>query len=135
VFNNQDLNQVTFEQRAMAGEAKFEGTQRIPDVPYAEFAKLLGLTGIRCDDPKDIGNAWEQALAASSPVVLEVVVDPDIPPVPPQIRMDVAKNTAKAMLKDPDRVSIATKGAKQKMHEFTESAKQAVRDLRDQDDE
>lgn len=52
VFNNEDLNQVTWEQRAMGGEPKFEGSQYIPDVPYAEFAKLLGLTGIRCDDPK-----------------------------------------------------------------------------------
>ena len=67
-------------------------------------------------------------------MVLEVVVDPDVAPVPPQLRMDIAKNTAKAMIKDPDRVSVATKGAKQKMHEFTESAKQAVRDLRDKDD-
>ena len=63
--------------------------------------------------------------------MLEVVVDPDIPPVPPHIEKLVAKNTAKAMIKDPDRVSIVTKGAKQKMHEFTESARQTVRDLRD----
>lgn len=135
VFNNQDLNQVTFEQRAMGGEKKFEGSQHIPDVPYAEFANMLGLTGIRCDDPKNIGHAWDQALAAPGPVVLEVVVDPDIAPVPPQIRMDIAKNTAKAMIKDPDRVSIATKSAKQKVHEFTESARQTVRDLRDKSDE
>lgn len=131
VFNNQDLNQVTWEQRAMGGQPKFEGSQYIPDVPYAEFANLLGLTGIRCDDPATIGQAWEQALSASGPVVLEVVVDPNIPPVPPQIRKEMAKKTAKAALKDPDRVSMTTHGAKQKMHEFTESAKQAVRDLRD----
>lgn len=135
VFNNQDLNQVTFEQRAMGGEPKFEGSQRIPDVPYAEFAKLLGLTGIRCDDPAKIGDAWDQALAAGGPAVLEVVVDPDIPPVPPHISFDMAKKTAKAVIKDPDRVSIVTKGAKQKMHEFTESARQAVRDMRDKTDE
>ncbi len=79
VFNNQDLNQVTWEQRAMGGEPKFEGSQYIPDAPYAEFANLLGLTGIRCDSPKTIGEAWDQALAAKGPVVLEVVVDPDIP--------------------------------------------------------
>ena len=135
VFNNQDLNQVTWEQRAMGGERKFEGSQHIPDVPYAEFANLLGLTGIRCDNPDEIGQAWQQAFAASGPVVLEVVVDPDIPPVPPHIEPMIAKKTAKAMVKDPDRVSIVSKGAKQKMHEFTESAKQTVRDLRNKDDE
>jgi pyruvate dehydrogenase (quinone) len=134
VFNNQDLNQVTWEQRAMGGDRKFKGSQHIPDVPYAEFAKLLGLTGIRCDDPATMGQAWEQALAADGPVVLEVVVDPDIPPVPPHIEKNVARNTAKAMIKDPDRVDITTKGAKQKMHEFTESAKQSVRDMRNKDD-
>jgi len=130
VFNNQDLNQVTWEQRAMGGEPKFEDSQMIPDVPYAEFAKLLGLTGIRCDSPDTIGQAWDQALSAPGPVVLEVVVDPDIPPVPPHIEKMIAKNTAKAIIKDPDRVSVVTKGAKQKMHEFTESAKQSVRDIR-----
>lgn len=135
VFNNQDLNQVTWEQRAMGGQPKFEGSQYIPDVPYAEFANLLGLTGIRCDSPATIGEAWDRALAASGPVVLEVVVDPNVPPVPPQIRMEMAKKTAKAVLKDPDRVSMTAKGAKQKMHEFTESAKQTVRDLRDRGDD
>lgn len=82
VFNNQDLNQVTWEQRAMGGQPKFEGSQYIPDAPYAEFATLLGLTGIRCDDPSTIGRAWDEALSASGPVVLEVVVDADVPPVP-----------------------------------------------------
>jgi pyruvate dehydrogenase (quinone) len=135
VFNNQDLNQVTWEQRAMGGEPKFEGSQMIPDVPYAEFANLLGMTGIRCDSPDSIGQAWDQALSASGPVVLEVVVDPDIPPVPPHIESMIAKNTAKAIIKDPDRVSIVTKGAKQKMHEFTESAKQSVRDIRSKNGE
>lgn len=126
VFNNEDLNQVTWEQRAMGGEPKFEGSQYIPDVPYAEFANLLGLTGIRCDDPEKIGEAWDRALAANGPVVLEVVVDKDIPPVPPHIKKMMAKKTAKAVVKDPDRVNIAKKGAKQKMHEFTESIKETV---------
>jgi pyruvate dehydrogenase (quinone) len=110
----------------MGGEPKFEGSQYIPDVPYAEFANLLGLTGIRCDSPDSIGRAWDQALAANGPVVLEVVVDKDIPPVPPHIKKMMAKKTAKAVIKDPDRVSIGKKGAKQKMHEFTESIKQSV---------
>jgi pyruvate dehydrogenase (quinone) len=134
VFNNQDLNQVTWEQRAMGGEPKFEGSQYIPDVPYAEMANLLGLTGIRCDSPKTIAEAWEQALSANRPVVLEVVVDADIPPVPPHIKKEMAKKTAKAVMKDPERVSIATKGAKQKMHEFTESLKPSSRKSQDSDE-
>ncbi|MGW0231225.1 thiamine pyrophosphate-dependent enzyme [Actinopolymorpha singaporensis] len=122
VFNNQDLNQVTWEQRAMAGDPKFEGTQRIPDVPYAEFAKLLGFTGVRCDSPKRIGAAWDEVLSAGGPAVLEVVVDPEIPPVPPHFMKMQAKKAAQALRKgDPEAVGIAVKGTKQKGHEFTES--------------
>ena len=39
-------------------------TQQIPDFPYARFAELIGLGGIRVDDPEQIGDAWDQALAA-----------------------------------------------------------------------
>ena len=125
VYNNQDLNQVTWEQRAMAGDPKFMGSQWIPDVPYAEFAKLLGFTGIRCDNPDEIGDAWDRALAVNGPVVLEVVVDPEIPPIPPHIKKPQIKSVAKALRQgDPEAWGIVTKGAKQKMHEFTESAKE-----------
>jgi len=128
VFNNQDLNQVTWEQRAMAADPKFEGSQHIPDAPYAEWAKLLGLTGIRCDNPKQIGKAWDEALASRRPVVLEVVVDDEVPPIPPHIKKMQAKKAAKAMKKgDPEMFGIVEKGAKQKMHEFTESAKTSLR--------
>src|SRR5699024_7510630 len=102
-------------------------TQSIPDVPYAEWAKLLGFTGIRCDDPKKIGQAWDDALAANGPVVLEVVVDPEIPPIPPHIKKMQAKKAAQALRKgDPEAWGIVSKGGKQKMHEFTESVKQAM---------
>jgi pyruvate dehydrogenase (quinone) len=124
VFNNQDLNQVTWEQRAMAGDPKYPGSQWIPDVPYAEYAKLLGLRGIRCDSPEDIGKAWDEALSSNVPCVLEVVVDPEIPPVPPHIMTMQAKHAAKAVAKgDPETLGIAEKGVKQKAHEFTESVK------------
>ncbi|WP_310963529.1 thiamine pyrophosphate-requiring protein [Nocardioides terrisoli] len=127
VFNNQDLNQVTWEQRAMAGDPRNPETQAIPDAPYAEWARLLGLTGIRCDDPKKIGNAWDEALASDKPVVLEVVVDREVPPIPPHIKKMQAKKVAKALKKgDSDMPGMATKGAKQKMHEFTESVKQSL---------
>jgi pyruvate dehydrogenase (quinone) len=127
VFNNQDLNQVTWEQRAMAGDPKFEGSQHIPDVPYAQYAELLGLTGIRCDSPEDIGQAWDKALASDTPVVLEVVVDPEIPPVPPHIKKMQAKKAAKAIRKgDPEMSGIVAKGTKQKLHEFTESIKESL---------
>src|SRR5699024_844147 len=125
VFNNQDLNQVTWEQRAMAGDPKYTGSQWIPDVPYAQFAQLLGLTGIRCDDPDELGSAWDRALAVNGPVVLEVVVDAEIPPIPPHIKKPQIESVIKALRQgDPEAWGIVTKGTKQKMHEFTESAKE-----------
>jgi len=129
VFNNQDLNQVTWEQRALAGEPKFPGAQHIPDVPYAEFAKLLGFTGIRCDDPRKIGAAWDEALATRGPVVLEAVVDPEIPPTPPYDDTTQAGYLAPVPRQDDPPAEDgdgATKGARQKMHEFTASVKEKM---------
>ncbi|MFZ1800107.1 MAG: thiamine pyrophosphate-requiring protein, partial [Chitinophagaceae bacterium] len=49
VLNNRDLNQVTWEQRVMAGDPKFEASQDVPDFAYDEYARMLGLEGIRID--------------------------------------------------------------------------------------
>ena len=92
VFNNEDLNQVTWEQRVMEGNPKFDATQAIPNVPYARFAELIGLKGIYVDDPDDLGAAWDAALACDRPVVLEVKTDPEVPPLPPHISLEQARN-------------------------------------------
>jgi pyruvate dehydrogenase (quinone) len=103
VLNNRDLNMVTWEQRLQVGDPKFEASQDIPDVPYAEFAKMLGLEGIRVDDPADISKALQSLLAADRPAVLDVMVDPNVPTVPPHIEKSKMINFSKAMLKgDPD---------------------------------
>lgn len=122
VFNNQDLNQVTWEQRAMAGDPKFPGSQWIPDVPYAEYAKLLGFEGIFCDSPDDIGGAWDRALSVGKPCVLEVKVDPEIPPMAPHIKKPMAKHSVESMIKgDPEALGVMEKSVKQKAAEFAES--------------
>jgi pyruvate dehydrogenase (quinone) len=87
VFNNEDLNQVTWEQRIINGDPKFEASQRIPNVSYSRFAELIGLRGIYVDDPNTLGSAWDQALASDVPVVLEVKTDPEVPPLPPHITL------------------------------------------------
>ncbi|GII92271.1 thiamine pyrophosphate-requiring protein [Sinosporangium siamense] len=120
IFNNQDLNQVTWEQRAMAGDPKFRGSQDIPDVPYHKWAELLGLTGIYCDNPDEVGDAWDRAFAARGPVVLEFKVDPEVAPMPPHIMYEQAKKTAKATLRDPERAGIAIKSFRQKLAELYE---------------
>lgn len=107
VLNNRDLNQVTWEQRAQAGDPKFEGSQSIPDFPYARYAELIGLRGIRVDTPEAIGDAWDQALAADRPVVLEAYTDPAVPPLPPHIKFEQARAYFSALVKgDPEALDI-----------------------------
>ena len=107
VLNNGDLNQVTWEMRAMEGNPKFRGSQDVPDFPYARYAEMLGLKGIRVDTPDEVGPAWDRALAADRPCVLEAVTDPDVPTLPPHITLEQAKNYASAILKgDPDALGI-----------------------------
>src|SRR3954447_20094657 len=103
VLNNHDLNMVTWEQRVMAGDIKFNASQDLPDFPYAQFAESIGLMGIRVDDPDQIGDAWDRALAADRPGVLEAMTDPDVPILPPHITLEQAKHFATSLLKgDPD---------------------------------
>ena len=119
VLHNNDLNQVTWEQRVMAGDAKLEASQDLPDFPYARYAELLGLTGVRVDRPEDVGAGWDTVLAAGGPAVLEVVTDPDVPPLPPHIRLEQAKGMAKSMWKgDPNRGGMARQALKGKLQEF-----------------
>ncbi|WP_036251591.1 thiamine pyrophosphate-requiring protein [Methylobacter sp. BBA5.1] len=114
VLNNRDLNQVTWEQRAMAGDPKFDASQDLPDFPYARFAELVGLMGIRVDQPEQIADAWDRALGADRPVVLEAYADPDVPPLPPHITFKQAKAYASAILQgDPDSVDIIKASMKQ----------------------
>jgi pyruvate dehydrogenase (quinone) len=119
VLNNRDLNQVTWEQRAMEGNPKFEGSQDLPDFPYARYAEMLGLRGIRVDSPEQVGPAWDEALSAGVPTVVEAVTDPEVPPLPPHITIDQAKALTKAMLAgDPNTPEIIRQSFKQKVQEF-----------------
>jgi pyruvate dehydrogenase (quinone) len=114
VFNNEDLNQVTWEQRIINGDPKFEASQRIPNVSYSRFAELIGLRGIFVDSPQLLGSAWEQALASEMPVVLEVKTDPEVPPLPPHITLQQAKNFSLALLKgDPNETGMIRGAARQ----------------------
>jgi pyruvate dehydrogenase (quinone) len=120
VLHNDDLNQVTWEQRVLAGDPKLEASQNIPDFPYARYAEMLGFKGIRVDDPGDVGPAWDEALASDRPVVYEAVTDPEIPPLPPHIRFEQAQGMAKALAQsDPHGIRIAWNSLRGKLEEFT----------------
>jgi pyruvate dehydrogenase (quinone) len=119
VLNNRDLNQVTWEQRVLAGDPKLEASQVLPDFPYARYAELLGFRGLRVDSPEAVGPAWDEALAADVPVVFEAVTDPEVPPLPPHIEFEQAKNLARALARrDPASGSIIRQALKGKLAEF-----------------
>ena len=109
VLNTEDLNQVTWEQRAMAGNARFDASQSLPDVGYAAFARSIGLAGERIEDPADVGAAWDRALAERRPFVIEFKTDPDVPPLPSHITLAEAKAFATSMWAEPNRGSLISR--------------------------
>ncbi len=118
VLHNNDLNQVTWELRAMGGAPKFEESQNLPDVSYADFARSLGLEAITVTSPDELGPAWDRVLAADRPAVLDVHCDPEVPPIPPHATFDQMKSAARAVLKgDPEAFHLVAQGAKTKLQE------------------
>ncbi|MFE9022542.1 thiamine pyrophosphate-requiring protein [Streptomyces sp. NPDC007808] len=119
VFNNHDLNQVTWEMRAMEGAPSFLPSQELPDVQYAAFARSLGLTGVRVEKPEDVEAGWRAGLEADGPAVVEFLTDPAVPPIPPHATWEQMEATAASILKgDADRGSMVRQGFKAKMQEF-----------------
>ena len=114
VLNNGDLNMVTWEQRGTEGDPKFEGSQNLPTFPYAQYGRLLGLGGVRVEKPADIAPAWEEALRADRPTVLEMVTDPTVPPAPPHITAKQLRHYASALLQgDPQALQIVKSSARE----------------------
>jgi pyruvate dehydrogenase (quinone) len=125
VLHNDDLNQVTWEMRAMEGSPKFAVSQSLPDVDYAGWARSLGLLGINVEKPKQVGDAWEQALAADRPAVLDIRCDPDVPPIPPHATFEQAKAAGMAVLHgDENRWGFVKQGLKQKVQQYLPGSKE-----------
>jgi pyruvate dehydrogenase (quinone) len=119
VLNNQDLNQVTWEMRAMEGAPQFLPSQSIPDVRYADFARSVGLGGVRVEKPGEVLGAWQQALAADRPFVIDFRTDPAVPPIPPHASLDQIEAAASAVLHgDSDRAGMIKQGVKAKVQEM-----------------
>ena len=119
VLHNDDLNQVTWEMRAMQGAPKFTDSQSLPDVDYAEFARGLGLGGLRVESPDEVGKAWDEALSADRPYVLDVHCSPDVPPIPPHATFEEVRSMISSMASgDEDRWSVLKQGVRTKLQEF-----------------
>ena len=118
VLHNNDLNQVTWEQRVMSGDPRLAVSQTLPDFPYARYAELIGLKGIRVATPDAVGQAWDDALAAGRPAVIEAITDPEVPPLPPHITFEQAQELAHALPGDPARGQIIRNALKGKIDEL-----------------
>ena len=119
VLNNQDLNQVTWELRAMSGAPQFLPSQRLPDFGYAAYAESLGLTGTKVDNPEAVHPAWQWALSADRPCVLEFVTDPTVPPIPPRADFDQMEKVTTSLFKgDPEAWSVVREGVRSKIQEY-----------------
>jgi pyruvate dehydrogenase (quinone) len=117
VLHNNDLNEVSWEMRAMAGDAAYPASQELPDFPYAAYAEMVGLRGIRVDAPEALADAWDRALSADRPVVLDVVTDPDVPPLPPHVTLKQARSFGMALLAgDPHEAGIVSQALAQMFH-------------------
>jgi pyruvate dehydrogenase (quinone) len=113
VLNNQDLNQVTWEQRVLAGDPKFDVSQQVPAFSYARYAEQLGLKGIDLTNPAKIGAAWDEALAADRPTVIDAHTDPNVPPLPPHITFEQAQAYLSSIIKgDPDTMAMIRQTAR-----------------------
>lgn len=113
VLNNRDLNQVTWEERIQVGSGKTELTQSIPDFPYARYADMIGLKGVFVEDPEKIGQAWDEALSADRPVILEAYTDPNVPPLPPHITLEDAEHFMTMMPTEPELGSVLKNSVKE----------------------
>ncbi|MET7279288.1 thiamine pyrophosphate-requiring protein [Kribbella sp. NPDC005582] len=119
VLHNNDLNQVTWELRAMGGSPQFLPSQQLPDFPYAGYARSLGLGGILAAKPAEVAPAWEEALAADRPCVVEFVTDPAVPPIPPHASWDQLEKSLESIIRgDSDRIDVIKEGVKSKIQEF-----------------
>ena len=125
VFNNEDLNEVTWEQRVMEGDPKFLATQVIPNFAYARFGEMLGFKGIFVDRPDELHSAWQAALCADRPVVLEVKTDPDVAPLPPHVTLKEARAFITSIVKgDPSAGHVIADTARQVLGKFLPKEKE-----------
>ncbi|MCF8587821.1 thiamine pyrophosphate-requiring protein [Gordonia liuliyuniae] len=124
VLHNNDLNQVTWEQRAMSASPKFAESQDLPEMDYAAFARGIGLGGINVEDPDQLGDAWDRALAADRPTLLDVRCDASIPPIPPHATFAQAKSLSTALIEgDEDSWGVIKEGVKQKVQQYIPGTK------------
>jgi len=107
VCNNGGLGQILWEQMVLGYPEHGVRWERPAD--FAPWARSCGGFGRRIEDSAGLDEALAEALAYDGPALLDVVVNPDEPPMPPRIRYDQAKGFAEAFLRgQPRRAAITS---------------------------
>ncbi|MGV0604364.1 thiamine pyrophosphate-requiring protein [Mycolicibacterium sp. XJ1904] len=119
VLHNQDLTEVSWEQREMEGDARFPASQDVPPFPYADYAEMLGLQGVQVVESAQAAAAWRTAFEADRPTVIEALVDPKTPLLPPLMPQAKADKVYCALEGEPDGDMTRERVAAQRTSEST----------------
>lgn len=136
VLHNDDLTQVSWEMRTEDANPVWPTSQDVESVDYAGWAELLGFTGIRVTSDDQVAAAWDQAFAHRGVTLIDAHTSKNVPPLPPHITAEFAKNTARALLRrDPDERDVIKDSAKALLTEGIERAKDTLHLRRDRSDD
>jgi pyruvate dehydrogenase (quinone) len=105
IVKNNSLGMIKWEQMVFLGNPEY-GCELHP-IDFAAFARACGATGLTVEDPAECGAVLDQALATAGPVIVEAVVDPFTPPMPPKVTAKQAGRFAQSLAKgQPNRDKI-----------------------------
>ncbi|HEY1297063.1 MAG TPA: thiamine pyrophosphate-dependent enzyme [Chloroflexota bacterium] len=117
VIKNNTLGQIKWEQMVFLGNPEY-GVELEP-IDHVKLAEACGATGFSISDPAECGRIMEQALNTPGPVVIEAVVDPNEPPMPPKVTRDQAVKFAKSLIRgEPNREKIALTAISDRVREL-----------------
>ncbi|RAN76283.1 thiamine pyrophosphate-requiring protein [Bacillus sp. SRB_336] len=124
VLHNNDLTQVSWEMRTEDANPVWETSQDVESIDYAGWADLLGFTGIRVRSDDDVAAAWDTAFATRGITLIDAYTSKNVPPLPPNITFEFAKNTGEALLKgDPSELGVLRDSAEALLSEGVERVK------------
>jgi pyruvate dehydrogenase (quinone)/pyruvate oxidase len=117
IIKNNTLGQIKWEQMVFLGNPEY-GCELQP-MDYAAFARACGGTGFTIDDPQECGKVLDQALATPGPVIVEAIVDPHEPPLPPKITLTQAAKFTESLIRgEPNREKIIVSAISDKVREL-----------------
>ena len=117
IIKNNSLGMIKWEQMVFLGNPEY-GCDLQP-IDFAAYAKACGAAGFTVDDPAQCGAVLDQALAMEGPVVIDAIVDPFVPPMPPKVTMEQAGRFAQSLVKgQPNREKIALTVLSDKVREL-----------------